>query len=104
MCIYACILGVTDEESLSKILYYCSIMNNFLSVVLLNVFISLKGIAILFSFAITKFGVVPCDGRKMSPRTSSFVPQIIINIQRNYVGISEINYKCRTIFETAFCF
>ena len=39
-------------------------------------FTALKGSQFLFLFAITAAGVVPCGGRKKSPRTSSIVQVI----------------------------
>ena len=40
---------------------------------LMNVFIALKGSHFWFLFDFTAAGVVPCDGRKTSPRTSTIV-------------------------------
>ena len=40
---------------------------------LMNVFIALKGSHFWFLFDFTAAGVVPCGGRKTSPRTSSIV-------------------------------
>ena len=39
----------------------------------INVFPALKGTLFNFLFAITAAGVVPCDGPKKSPHTSSIV-------------------------------
>ena len=39
----------------------------------MNVFIALKGTHFLFLFVFTAAGVVPCGGRKTSPRTSTIV-------------------------------
>ena len=57
----------------------------------MNVFIALKGTHFLILFAFTAAGVVPCGGRKMSPRTSTIVQfifyfwsfEISVNILRN---------------------
>ena len=57
----------------------------------MNVFIALKGTHFLFLFAFTAAGVVPCGGRKTSPRTSTIVQfifyfwsfEISVNILRN---------------------
>ena len=43
---------------------------------LMNVFIALKGSHFWFLFDFTAAGVVPCGGRKTSPRTSTIVPFI----------------------------
>ena len=40
---------------------------------LMNVFVALKGSHFWFLFDITAAGVVPCGGRKTSPRTSTIV-------------------------------
>ena len=58
---------------------------------LMNVFIALKGTHFWFLFAFTAAGVVPCGGRKTSPRTSTIVQfifyfwsfEISVNILRN---------------------
>ena len=57
----------------------------------MNVFIALKGTHFLFLFAFTAAGVVPCGGRKKSPRTPNIVQftfyvwsfEISVNILRN---------------------
>ena len=57
----------------------------------MNVFIALKGTHFLFLFAFTAAGVVPCRGRKTSPRRSTIVQfifhcwsfEISVNILRN---------------------
>ena len=51
-------------------------MTNITHNLCLSVFVAFKGTNISISFAITAAGVVPCDGAKKSPRTSSIV-QII---------------------------
>ena len=58
---------------------------------LMNVFIALKGSHFWFLFDFTAAGVVPCGGRKTSPRTSTIVQfifyfwsfEISVNILRN---------------------
>ena len=40
---------------------------------LINVFYAIKGTKFYFLFAFSAVGVVPCDGLKKSPRTSSIV-------------------------------
>ena len=58
---------------------------------LMNVFIALKGTHFWILFAFTAAGVVPCGGRKTSPRTSTIVQfifyfwsfEISVNILRN---------------------
>ena len=49
------------------------LMNVWPTFVLLNVFIALKGSHFWFLFDFTAAGVVPCGGRKTSPRTSTIV-------------------------------
>ena len=44
----------------------------------LNVLIASKGTNLYILFAITAAGVVPCGGRKKSPRTSSIVQIIFL--------------------------
>ena len=44
----------------------------------LNVFTASKGSNLYILFAITAAGVVPCGGRKKSPRTSSIVQIIFL--------------------------
>ena len=44
----------------------------------LNVLIASKGSNLYILFAITAAGVVPCGGRKKSPRTSSIVQIIFL--------------------------
>ena len=58
---------------------------------LMNVFIALKGTHIWSLFVFTAAGIVPCGGRKTSPRTSTIVQfifcfwsfEISVNILRN---------------------
>ena len=59
-----------DEGSLPEIAQYTPYFHP------LNVFTASKGSNLYILFALTATGVVPCGGRKMSPRTSSIV-QII---------------------------
>ena len=59
--------------------------------VIMNVFIALKGTHFWILYAFTAAGVVPCGGRKTSPRTSTIVQfifyfwsfEISVNILRN---------------------
>ena len=61
----------------------------------MNVFIALKGTHIWILFAFTAAGVVPCGGRKTSPRTSTIVQFLfyffVLWDQREYSVKSEIN-------------
>ena len=54
---------------------FSKFMNVFMNVffLLMNVFIALKGSHFWFLFDFTAAGVVPCGGRKTSPRTSTIV-------------------------------
>ena len=68
---------------------------------LMNVFIALKGSHFWFLFDFTAAGVVPCGGRKTSPRTSTIVQFIFyFGPLRSawYSGKSEINDWFRLIF------
>ena len=62
---------------------------------LVNVFIALKGTHFWILFAFTAAGVVPCGGRKTSPRTSTIVQFIFyfwsFEISVNILKKSEIN-------------
>ena len=60
----------------------------------LNVFTASKGSNIYILFAITAAGVVPCGGRKKSPRTSSIVQ--IIFLCRSF----EISYDIQSVQNT----
>ena len=55
----------------------------------MNVFIALKGTHFLSLFAFTAAGVVPCGGRRTSPRTSIIVQFIF------YFWSFEISVKIR---------
>ena len=61
----------TDEGSLPEIAQYSPWY------LPLNVLIASKGPNLYILFAITAAGVVPCGGRKKSPRTSSIVQVIL---------------------------
>ena len=62
----------TDEGSLPEIAQYSPYY------LPLNVLIASKGSNLYILFAITAAGVVPCGGRKKSPRTSSIVQIIFL--------------------------
>ena len=62
----------TDEGSLPEIAQYSPYY------LPLNVFTASKGSNLYILFAITAAGVVPCGGRKKSPRTSSIVQIIFL--------------------------
>ena len=62
----------TDEGSLPEIAQYSPYY------LPLNVLIAFKGSNLYILFAITAAGVVPCGGRKKSPRTSSIVQIIFL--------------------------
>ena len=57
----------------------------------MNMLTALKG-SVLFLFAITAAGVVPCGGPKMSPRTSSIV-QIIFSFWSFEISEGILSYK-----------
>ena len=62
----------TDEGSLAEIAQYSPLY------LPLSVFTASKGSNLYILFPITAAGVVPCGGRKKSPRTSSIVQIIFI--------------------------
>ena len=72
---------------------------------LMNVFIALKGTHFWFLFAFTAAGVVPCGGRKTSPRTSTIVQfifyfwsfEISVNILRNQKWMSGLDSYSRQV-------
>ena len=63
---------------------------------LINVFHAIKGTQFYFLFAITAAGVVPCDGLKNSPRTSSIVLIIVSFFSDNIMRYE----KCMLYLDT----
>ena len=72
----------------------------------MNVFIAVKGTHFLILFAFTAAGVVPCGGRKTSPRTSTIVQfifyfcsfEISVNILRNRKLMVGLDSYSRQVF------
>ena len=84
----------TDEGSLPEIEQYSPYY------LPLNVFTASKGSNLYILFAITAAGVVPCGGRKKSPRTSSIVQ--IIFLFRSFEISKEFQCSKHSRLETYF--
>ena len=74
--------------------HYPKLRNMVHTISFLNVFIAFKRSNLYILFAFTAAGVVPCDGLKKSPHTSSIV-QIIFQ-----VGSFEINKNIQSVRNT----
>ena len=73
----------------------------------MNIFIALKGTHFLSLFVFTAAGVVPCGGRKTSPRTSTIVQfifyfwsfEISVNILRNQKQMIGLDIYSRQVLD-----